>query len=386
MLALGAGLLWAATALAQQGKPDWDAAENTTLVDEAGRPVDIAIAPDGELWWADMNSGNVTRHDPATGERSSAFHRAPIEDPAERGLVGLALDPDVAENGIFYVYYTVGDPEDPEGGTNVLSRIEDGREHRLVNVSANVVHNGGRIEFDDKGRMFVSTGDNNEGRKAQDPGSRLGKILHLYPNGTPAEDTIEGYVYSIGHRNVYGLAYDEANDRLFATENGEKERDEINLVEPGNNHGWPECEGYHRYDYDRWEPIEEPCDEPAFTDPIGVFHNDTTAAPTGAAMFHGDLYWASLNEAAIHRLSEDPAGGWTDTVVHETAKRAYDVEVHNGSLYYSQPSEVVRLDVPVEAATGQAPSGSALSEVAGPGLAAAASALALAVAVGRRRR
>lgn len=323
-------------------QPTWEQADPEPVLSDLEGPVDIAVSPEGEIWWNGFYSGNVTRWDPEAGEREVLFHADPLEDPVERGMLGLALAPNVDETGTFYVYYTVPDPEDPEGGTNHLSRIEDGQETRLLEVPAHKRHNGGRIVVDDQGQLFVSTGENTEGYPAQDTESPLGKILHVEPDGSPARDTINGRVYSIGHRNVYGLAYDEANDRLFATENGDRERDEVNLVEPGENYGWPYCQGTVRYNFEEGEPTGDPCPD-MYREPLGEFFENDTAAPSGATMFQGDLYWASWNRGEIHRLQQT-ARGWHDTVVHETGGRINDLTSHEGRIYYANWTAIVRID------------------------------------------
>jgi glucose/arabinose dehydrogenase len=379
----GLALVGLAGLASAQAPPDWSEAEPRPVVEELPGPIDLAIAPDGELWWNEFYSGNVTRwHPDESGPPETVFHADPIEDPVERGLLGLALDPDDPDT--FYVYYTVPDPEDPAGGTNHLSRIANGEETQLLTVPAHQRHNGGRITFDDEGRLFVSTGDNTQGHPAQDPSSRLGKILHLHPNGTPAEDTIEGYTYSIGHRNVYGLAYDEATGRLFATENGASERDEVNRIQPGHNYGWPECQGTVRYDFEAGEPTEEPCPED-YEAPIGEFYPNYTSAPTAATVHEGDLYWAAWNQGEIHRMRET-ADGWRDRIVFETDGRINDLTTHDGTFYFANWTAIIaigglyddaegpgaRLDDGTATTDGTDPVALAGASLAGAGLAAAA--------------
>lgn len=337
-------LMLAATPAADAALP-WQGIKVTTVLDGLNGPIDFAIAPDGAIWWNEYYTGNVTRYDPADGSRRVMFHADVIQEGGERGLVGLALDPNVAENEVFYVYYTVADPEDPDRGTNRLSRIEDGQETMLLSLTAAVRHNGGRILFAPDGSLFVSTGENDLGAPAQDPGSLLGKILHIMPDGRPAPGNVEGAVYSVGHRNVYGLAYDAERGRLFATENGNAERDEVNWVEAGKNYGWPACEGNVRFEFAQGKDTDRPCDDPRFTPPIGEFYPNRTAAPTGAAVLDGVLYWGSWNEGSIHRLIETPQG-WKDEIMWRPGHRINDVEAADGALYVSNWTHILRLEVP----------------------------------------
>lgn len=325
------------------------AAQVETVLSGLDGPVDFAVLPDGTIWWIEYYSGNVTRYDPETGEREVLFHVDPVVG-GERGLVGLGVNQATADKGTFFLYYTVADPGDKTGGINRLSRIDNGKETILLTTTSDIRHNGGRILIQSDGSLFVSTGENDLGAPAQDPDSLLGKILHLLPDGSPAPGNVQGRTYSLGHRNVYGLAYDPISKRLFATENNNAERDEVNEILPGRNYGWPACEGLVQYDYkskDDQKPTTKPCDDPAYTEPIGEFYPTTTAAPTGAAILDGRLYWASWNEGSIHRLVENADGTWTDIKIHQYGGRINDLEAgpDGKSLYYSNWTHILRLKV-----------------------------------------
>src|SRR5687767_12979763 len=287
-------------------------------------PVDFALLPDGSIWYLGYYSGDVTRHDLATGKKEVLFHVEPVVD-GERGLVGLGVNQETADEGTFFVYYTVADGD--EANINRLSRIDDGKETVLLTTTSDVRHNGGRILIQPDGTLFVSTGENDLGDPAQDPDSLLGKVLHIKQDGTPAPGNPHGRAYSIGHRNVYGLAYDPESDRLFATENGNAERDEVNEIIKGHNYGWPECEGFVEYDYvskGNQKPSTRPCDDPRFTAPIGEFYAGRTVAPTGAAVLDGRLYWGAWNQGDIHRLVQHANGTWTDSIVYHYGGRIND--------------------------------------------------------------
>lgn len=325
------------------------AAQMQTVLSGLNGPVDFAVLPDGSIWALGYYSGNVTRYDLETGESKVMFHVTPVVD-GERGLVGLGVNQQTADNGTFFVYYTVADGD--EANINRLSRIDDGKETVLLTTTSDVRHNGGRILIQPDGTLFVSTGENDLGDPAQDPDSLLGKILHIKQDGSAAPGNPHGRVYSLGHRNVYGLAYDPDSGRLFATENGNAERDEVNEIRKGHNYGWPECEGLVEYDYvtkDNQKPTTRPCDDPRFTNPIGEFYASSTVAPTGAAVLDGRLYWASWNQGAIHRLDENADGTWKDTIVFQYGKRINDLEagLDGKSLYFSNWTHIVR--IPMEA-------------------------------------
>lgn len=328
-------------------------------------PVDFAVLSDGTIWWNEYYTGDVKRHDPATGDTEILFHADPIEDGMERGLIGLAVTDDLAYNDTLYVYYTVADPDDPQGGTNHLSRITAGEETVLLTTSASQMHNGGRILVAPDGSLFVSTGDNERPHEAQDPSSKLGKILHIEPDGSPAPGNLESVVYSMGHRNVYGLAYDADQDRLYATENSNAERDEVNIIEAGGNYGWPHCEGFSAYDLEAGRATGEPCDHPDAIDPIGEFYPDSTTAPTGAAVLGGELFWAAWNQGQIHHLAQNGTGGqWEDTIIYQATHRVNDLEAapDGESLYFSNWTHIMKLELPDDLVPVADPPGPASGE------------------------
>lgn len=139
-----------------------------------------------------------------------------------------------------YIYYTTAE-------NNRVARLHLGEEPEpiLTGIPGGDFHNGGRIAFGPDGMLYVATGETFETPTiAQDPYSLGGKILRITPDGDPAPDnpSPDSAVYSMGHRNVQGLAWD-SDGQLYAAELGEGRCDELNAIEPGANYGWPEVEG-----------------------------------------------------------------------------------------------------------------------------------------------
>ena len=158
----------------------------------------------------------------------------------EGGLMGIALAPNDQET--LFAYITTGGDD-----RVVRCSIAGGRLGRpkaiLTGIPAGVRHHGGRLLFDRQGMLFVATGDAGNSSAAQDKDSVLGKILRIRPDGRAAPGNPFGNrVWSYGHRNVEGLAFD-AKGRLWATEFGDQESDELNLIAKGKNYGWPRVEG-----------------------------------------------------------------------------------------------------------------------------------------------
>jgi glucose/arabinose dehydrogenase len=142
-------------------------------------------------------------------------------------------------------------------------------------------HNGGDLVFGLDGMLYVSVGEAHEPDRAQDPGDIGGKVLRLTPEGdAPADNPFgDDPAWSIGHRNSFGLCVDPATGELWETENGPDRDDEVNLIEPGANYGWPEVTGSTADD--------------RFRDPVVVFPE--TIAITGCAVADGDLWFGSFD-------------------------------------------------------------------------------------------
>ena len=208
----------------------------------------------------------------------------------EGGLLGLAVTPD--EQQVF-AYYTAADDN------RIVAMSFDGRtlgEPRVIldGIPKAQIHNGGRIVVGPDGNLYVGTGDSAESQLAQDRESLGGKILRITLDGKPAPgNPFDNEVFSMGHRNVQGLAFDEQN-RLWACEFGSQEWDELNLIGEGNNYGWPLVEGSGEGD--------------GLTNPKVVWETEE-ASPSGLAYWQGELWMAGLRG---ERLWEIPVDG-TDT-------------------------------------------------------------------------
>ena len=237
-----------------------------------------------------------------------------IEDPllelpqvdGEGGTLGLALGPDFTETGYVFIYYT------DENYTNRLSRYRL-QNDRLVdetviidNIPGAFTHNGGRIAFGPDDLLYIGTGDAEEPDLSQDESSLAGKILRVAVDGSipDANPYPDSPVYSIGHRNVQGLAWD-SEGRLFATEHGPRARDEVNRIEPGANYGWPVVAGEVDTDEGASDPV------PNYRNPF-ISSGSNTWAPSGATIYDREempvewretLLFSGLRSQALWRYS-----------------------------------------------------------------------------------
>ena len=151
----------------------------------------------------------------------------------EGGLLGLAVSPRYAQDRLVYAYFT-------SASDNRIVRFRLGGRVRtvLTGLASAGIHNGGRIAFGPDGKLYAGVGDAGNTASAQDRNSLNGKILRINPDGSVPS----GAVWSLGHRNVQGLAWD-ARGRLWASEFGQDTFDEVNLIRRGRNYGWPTVEG-----------------------------------------------------------------------------------------------------------------------------------------------
>ncbi|MEC5178822.1 PQQ-dependent sugar dehydrogenase [Arthrobacter sp. CG_A4] len=232
-----------------------------------------------------------------SGGRAGIVGRVPDVVPGgEGGLLGLALSPDFASDRYLYAYFTAA-------ADNRVARMrleDDGGQLRLgpaevifAGIPKASTHNGGRIRFGPDGYLYVGTGDSQRREQPQNTGALGGKILRLTPEGRPAPGNPFGDnpVYSLGHRNVQGLAWDSAG-RLWASEFGPDVNDELNLIVPGGNYGWPDVTGApHRS---------------GFLDAKLVWPSTAESSPSGLEIVGDTAYLGALRGQRIWAV---PLGG-----------------------------------------------------------------------------
>ncbi|MET8153791.1 PQQ-dependent sugar dehydrogenase [Actinoplanes sp. NPDC049668] len=251
-------------------------------------PWGLAFLPDGGALVAERDRGRVLRVAAGGGAPRQVFEVPGVAAAGEGGLLGLAVARDYAETGWVYAYHTAADD-------NRIVRFKlGGGDPEVIfdGIDKAGIHNGGRIAFGPDGMLYAGTGDAGEGSASQDPGDSNGKILRLTPEGRPApgNPTPGSPVWSLGHRNVQGLAW-AADGTMYGIEFGQNRFDEVNVIKPGRNYGWPEVEGKgggSRY-----------------ADPIVTWRTDE-ASPSGAAIAGDTLYVAALRG---QRLWTVPLGG-----------------------------------------------------------------------------
>lgn len=216
-----------------------------------------------------------------------------VEDIGEGGLLGIAIHPDFKNNQYVYLYYTYSSTGDDTLNKVVRLKFENTKltdEQVIVDAIPGAVnHNGGRIKFGPDNFLYISTGDAQNPSLAQDKNSLAGKILRVTDEGKAApSNPFDNLVYSYGHRNPQGLAFDNQG-RLWATEHGPQAMDELNLIEKGKNYGWPVIQG---------EQIRE-----GMVSPVIQSGPDITWAPAGAAFYKGSIFFGGLRGEALFKYN-----------------------------------------------------------------------------------
>lgn len=242
--------------------------ERVTVASGLANPWGVAFLPDGAALLTQRGSADVLRIDATGAAPRSVGQLTGLVPNFESGALGLATSPTFATDRRVYAYYTTATDNRVVSFAFDGDALSDPREV-LVGIGKNMRHDGGRIAFGPDGKLYVATGDATQRSAAQDTGSLLGKILRLNPDGSvPADNPFPNSpVWSYGHRNVQGLAWD-ATGRMVASEFGENTFDEVNVIEKGKNYGWPTVEGPGGADK-------------GFVDPVVTWSPTSTCSPSG---------------------------------------------------------------------------------------------------------
>ncbi|MCX3291621.1 PQQ-dependent sugar dehydrogenase [Streptomyces sp. NEAU-H22] len=263
-----------------------------TVAEGLDSPWGLAPLPGGGLLVSSRDDATIVRVDDKTGKKSELGEVPGVSAAGEGGLLGIALSPDYASDHMVYAYFTSA------SDNRIVRMIYDEQKPAGEQLGApdtvykgipkGFIHNGGRIGFGPDKMLYVGTGESGDTGLSQDKDSVGGKILRLTPEGEPAPGNPfpDSPVYSYGHRNVQGLAWD-TRQRLFASEFGQDTWDELNAIEPGGNYGWPEAEGRSG--------------DKGFHNPVDQW-TTAEASPSGIAYAEGSVWMAGLRGKRLWRI------------------------------------------------------------------------------------
>ncbi|MGW8883592.1 PQQ-dependent sugar dehydrogenase [Streptomyces sp. NPDC055749] len=271
----------------------------STLTEGLASPWGLAALPDGDLLVASRDDATITLIDGESGKKTLLGSVPGVAPGGEGGLLGLAVSSTFGADRLVYAYFTT------ESDNRIARMLYEERKPAgqqlgapdtvLRGIPKGSVHNGGRIAFGPDRMLYAGTGETGDTGLAQDKESLGGKILRMTPDGEPVHGNPEAgsVVYSYGHRNVQGLAWD-GQKRLWAAEFGQNTWDELNRIEPGGNYGWPDVEGKQG--------------EKGFIDPVAQWKTEE-ASPSGIAFADGSIWMAGLRGERLWRI---PLSGTSD--------------------------------------------------------------------------
>ncbi|MCX4407825.1 MULTISPECIES: sorbosone dehydrogenase family protein [unclassified Streptomyces] len=263
-----------------------------TVTEDLKSPWGLAPLPEGGLLVSSRDEGTITRVDEKTGRKTELGQVPGVAPAGEGGLLGIALSPTYASDHMIYAYFTTA------SDNRIVRMLYDEKKPSGEQLGApdtifkgipkGMIHNGGRIAFGPDRMLYAGAGETGDRGQAQDTKALGGKILRMTPDGDPAPGNPfdNSVVYSYGHRNVQGLAWDD-KQRLWASEFGQDTWDELNQIKPGDNYGWPVVEGKS--------------DDPKYHNPIAQWHTDQ-ASPSGIAYAEGSLWMAGLRGQRLWRI------------------------------------------------------------------------------------
>lgn len=305
-------------------------------------PWDVAFLPDGRMLVSERVGNLLVFENGEPNARRVANLAVPgIRAQGESGLMGIAVDPDFGRNG--FVYVCASRTDQGQWLNQILRfRLEpnsmalDGYVIR-EGMRAATIHDGCRLVFGPDGKLWATMGESGQARLAQDPNSLNGKVLRLNGDGSiPSDNPIlpgassRTAAYSFGHRNAQGLAFQPGTGALFGVEHGEDEHDEINLIRPGANYGWPQHQGAGGVPRGFVDPHWS-------SGPAGTLATSGGTFVSGAqwGLWSGSLFVAQLKESDLRRFTIDGDAATHHEVLFDRkyGRLRSAVLAPNGALY-----------------------------------------------------
>ncbi len=312
--------------------------QKTLFENGLDNPTSMAFAPDGRLFVAQksgalrvIKNGNLL---------ATPFLTMAVDTTRERGLLGVAIDPNFSSNKYIYIFYTNSNPIE-----NRISRFtasnsnpdiaQSGSENILLGgiPNPNGYHNAGALHFGTDGKLYGTIGDGTDTTKAQSTSSLLGKLIRINADGTIPSDNpfyntpgARREIWALGFRNPFTFEVDPITGKVYVNDVGQDSWEEINAVVKGGNYGWPTCEGV--------------CNNPAFINPIHAYDHSVGSSITGGVFYRGNQFPSTY---VGNYFFADYIGKWIKFITPAnqvldfafTDGRPVDLDIgSDGSLYY----------------------------------------------------
>lgn len=298
-------------------------------------PWAIDISDAGDLYFTERSGSIRIIKDGKLNTQPLITLPVPFISQGEGGLMGIALDPDFSQNNYLYVMHTY--TEDNQIYNRVVRLVINENiasiDRVLIDkIPGGQIHNGGRIKIGPDQNLYITTGDAGNSALSQDPTSTAGKILRIKLDGSIPDDNpiVNSPIYSLGHRNPQGLAWN-SNNVLYASDHGQSAHDEINIIQPGANYGWPLVQG------------DEETSGVTTQKPL-IHSGEETWAPSGIAFvnqgpWQGNLLVANLRGQQLLDLSLNDNGTSVNNMEfwlkNQYGRLREVIQSKDGSIYIS---------------------------------------------------
>jgi glucose/arabinose dehydrogenase len=323
-----------------------------TQIAGLSNPTAMSVHPDGRVFVCQQ--GGALRVIKNGALLSTPFRTLTVNSSGERGLLGVAFDPNYATNRYVYVYYTATTPSIHNRVSRFVADsgnedVATGAEEILLDLEnlGATNHNGGAIHFGPDGKLYIAVGENAVSSNSQSINNRLGKLLRINADGTIPVDNPTSFpnivgsptgnnraIWAVGLRNPFTFSFQQGTGRLHINDVGQSSTEEVNLGAAGANYGWPTCEGT--------------CGTGGMTNPIYQYSNDASTCAIAGGAFYSPTTPTFPAEYLGKYFFADLCGGWMKTIDPLSPPAAgaapnfatgisqpVDIQVANdGSLYY----------------------------------------------------